>query len=302
MTILAPLNAAKWLQPRFTLRALLLLIFVLSLGMAWYANWRAGKIREHAIERRLIELGGDTRESYRYDYYVQKHGPWEPAWLLATLPENCRSPVLSYSSATWSENNKRIESPLNDEVCGLIVQLPNLLRLELGPGSDHDFTKLRALPQLDRLTLCEATDADLSPFLNQRRLTELNLWKQPMTDLGLLLVSQNSDLRALELDDTGISDDGLRHLASLRKLEVLSLSGTQITSVGMKHLMPLQRLEILDLEQTLVDDSAVPHLKKLKAIRSIRIGQTRCSSQGKEELYQWVSRIYEERMRSPNGY
>jgi hypothetical protein len=61
MTITFPIRIVAWLRPRFSLRAFLVTVTVLSVVLAWYGNWRSGKIREHSVERRLIELGGDTR-------------------------------------------------------------------------------------------------------------------------------------------------------------------------------------------------------------------------------------------------
>ena len=87
----------------------------------------------------------------------------------------------------------------------------------------------------------ELTEADAA------KVTELNLDDTEITDVGLKEVIKLKQLDSLKLEDTQITDVGLKDLTKLQKLEMLYLGYTQITDAGLKDLAKLKQLEELIL-------------------------------------------------------
>jgi hypothetical protein len=74
-----------------------------------------------------------------------------------------------------------------------------------------------------------AKDEDLTlllPFANS--LTHLDLQKTEITDQGLKILSELTNLKSLNLANTQINGSGLAHLKALKHLEDLNLSATSI--------------------------------------------------------------------------
>ena len=102
----------------------------------------------------------------------------------------------------------------------------------------------------------ELTKADLE------KVTILVLNNTQITDAGLKEVAKMQTLRTLRLDRTQITDEGLKDVAKLKKLDSLFLDSTQITDAGLKELAKLQKLEDLNLNDTSVTKAGVAELQK----------------------------------------
>ena len=63
-------------------------------------------------------------------------------------------------------------------------------------------------------------------------------------------VGELRHLEELELQLTGIGDDGVRHLAGLTDLRRLSLHGTKVTDAAMADVAKMKDLTNLTLSQT----------------------------------------------------
>ena len=74
-------------------------------------------------------------------------------------------------------------------------------------------------------------------------------------------------LQYLYLNDTKVTDAGLKHLSELKALKELGLSSTKVTDAGLKHLVGLKALESLDLRDTKVTDAGLLHLADLNALK-----------------------------------
>lgn len=57
-----------------------------------------------------------------------------------------------------------------------------------------------------------------------------------MTDAGLAHIRELTNLQALDLAGTQVSDDGLAYLRGLKNLQFLYLSGTQVTDDKVRQL------------------------------------------------------------------
>ncbi len=129
-----------------------------------------------------------------------------------------------------------------------------------------------------------------------------------MTDAGLKELARIEGLESLDLDETAVTDDGLKILAGmrLRRLTVpteartdvglkhclaalhsplqLRLSGWQVTDKGLKEVLPLKRLERLDLECTGISDAGLKELRALNRLRSLDLRGTLVTDDGLKEL------------------
>lgn len=83
-----------------------------------------------------------------------------------------------------------------------------------------------------------------------------------MTNAALEPLGALPRLRALNLDTTQISDEGMQHLKRFHALEWLNLNSTQVTDAGLEQLKDLRGLKELNLTQTRVTDAGVKRLKQ----------------------------------------
>jgi hypothetical protein len=77
-----------------------------------------------------------------------------------------------------------------------------------------------------------------------------------MTEVGKL-----SELVALDLYSTTVTDEGLAQLKDLQNLKSMGLGGTPITDQGLVHLEKLPSLQWLWLSKNVVTEEAVNRLK-----------------------------------------
>ena len=66
----------------------------------------------------------------------------------------------------------------------------------------------------------------------------------------------------LYMDESQITDVGLKEVAKLQRLQELYLNNTQITDAGLKEVAKLQNLDILYLKNTKITDAGAAELKK----------------------------------------
>jgi hypothetical protein len=115
------------------------------------------------------------------------------------------------------------------------------------------------------------TDQDLSSLkgLSEIRHLRLFLDDTKVTDDGLKQLSAYSDLRTLSLCNTRITDQGLGYVAQCPHLQRLSLRYCHVTDVGLGRLAALRGLKTLDVQETRVSPAGVARLQK--ALPGLRV-------------------------------
>lgn len=100
--------------------------------------------------------------------------------------------------------------------------------------SDESLLQLLAhMPNLERLNLRRVLVGDrLAEGVMRFKLAFLSLDDSRLTDEGLRPIGQITTLRELSLNNTRITDAGLRHLAGLKDLERLYVGDTRVTKSG----------------------------------------------------------------------
>ena len=70
----------------------------------------------------------------------------------------------------------------------------------------------------------------------------------------------------------------------MKALELLRLENTLITDVGVKYLQNLTNLTYLSLDGTKVSDAGLPFLSKLTKLKYLNLSRTLVTSEGIREL------------------
>jgi len=118
-----------------------------------------------------------------------------------------------------------------------------------------------------------ATDKELALLLPLKdQLLWLNLGRTRITDEGLKIVGQLTNLTRLSLDYTGIQDSGLEKLVTLAKLNSLNLVGTTVGDQGIAYLSQLKKLKRIYLYQTKVTHIGIQNLSRNLAAVEIDTG------------------------------
>ncbi|NNC06338.1 hypothetical protein HJC10_26240 [Corallococcus exiguus] len=104
-------------------------------------------------------------------------------------------------------------------------------------------------------------------------------------DLSFLSRLQPGDLDALELTQTQVTDEQLRHVPHLSGLRRRSLSDTDVTDRALMHLRPLVSLQWLALWWCRgITDAAVTGLLSLRGLEFLSLGRTGITDAGVLQL------------------
>ena len=116
------------------------------------------------------------------------------------------------------------------------------------------------------------------------RLRVLSLDNTQVSDAGLKHLADLASLQTLNLENTQVSDAGLKHLANLASLQYLWLDNTQVSNAGLKHLANLASLQYLWLDNTQVSDAGLKHLADLASLQQLWLQNTQVSDAGLKHL------------------
>ena len=150
------------------------------------------------------------------------------------------------------------------------------LQLSRTQVSDEAWSDLAALPC--RKNLRTSVNMHGMRFLSSMtRLEELDLSNSENIDVDNLIYHMKTltQLRKLNLSDTGVTDLGLRHLAYLTNLEELCLSlNDNITGAGVKEISHLTGLKSLDLSCTGVGfGDGFGHISRLVQLQELNLSE-----------------------------
>jgi hypothetical protein len=145
-----------------------------------------------------------------------------------------------------------------------------------GPKWIRDFGGERLMRVFDRverigLDKCQSADSIAQHLPRFAHLRSFHLWESDLTDFGLELVSQCTQLEVLFLGGSEFTDEGLKHIAQLPRLKSLYLANPRITDAGIAHLENVAELEEISLVQTPLTDEALETICKLKGLRALHI-------------------------------
>ena len=111
----------------------------------------------------------------------------------------------------------------------------------------------------------------------------LDLSNSQLTDAGLQVLKNATQIKALDLTGTFVTDDGLAVVGTMENL-VLLYAPIQTTEVGLAHLGKLKKLRVLGLTHTKVTDSGLEQLHGLQRLRRITVGWGAVTPEGAAAL------------------
>jgi len=141
------------------------------------------------------------------------------------------------------------------------------LRLEYtgagNPPDDDDLVFLQHLPELTSLSL------------------DFNLGGGTVTGTGLRHAINCTNLERVTLNNTPVSDEGLKAIACFSKLKMLSIGiGSKVTDAGLRHLEQCQQLETIAVETdgTLVSDESVKSFAMIPSMKALFFDSSRITN------------------------
>ena len=137
---------------------------------------------------------------------------------------------------------------------------------------DAAWTFLRELEGVERVQIPgdNVTDAIAESLAPLSQLKSLQIrGGSNWTGRTLDQLAKLSELRSVDLENSGFNDEGAAAVSSLTALHELHVRKTKITDVGLLHLAKLRNLRRLDLNETAVTADGLAALKGLKNLDSI---------------------------------
>ncbi len=211
---------------QFTLRALLMVMLLASIVMAWVAP-RIQKMGNQRAAMELVERLGGT---YRF----------------GTV--DLRGTKVTDSDMSCLANLQSVRS----------------LCLSGTRISDAGVVHLQDFPELEQLSLADTriSDAGLAHLRHLHNLERLNLSGTCINGGGLRHAAGLNRLRTLTLTGTNIEDQYLRELPDLPELRELFLSETKISDSGLAQLRTYPKLQSIALERTSVTRNGFAALRE----------------------------------------
>jgi hypothetical protein len=136
---------------------------------------------------------------------------------------------------------------ITGDVLDRLAEFTTIQRLNLDGATLErgDYLALGRLTTLRNLSLNESTFADDDLPLVGSNLTALSIRGTTITDEGLLRLSGMTSLKNLDISDTKVTSEGLKSLTALSSLTALAIDDDCITPGGVMALQSLQELQVL---------------------------------------------------------
>jgi hypothetical protein len=110
----------------------------------------------------------------------------------------------------------------------------------------------------------------LDQILTQSQLTSLDVSSSQIIDQELLLVGQHLlKLRALNVSDSPITNEGLKTLGALTDQELLNLSGTKVNSDGLEFVLEFPKLQEINLTRIILSKNFLDRLSSKRGLKVI---------------------------------
>jgi hypothetical protein len=129
---------------------------------------------------------------------------------------------------------------INDDIFRFLKLLPKLVTIQINdcPITDAGVEQLQGMPQLTKFYLnsTRLTDKVWDSLVHLPKLDNLTLfYNRALTGKGISQL-RSAPLQSLHLGRNGLADESLQELAMLPQLKSLNLQETPITDAGLKHL------------------------------------------------------------------
>lgn len=157
-----------------------------------------------------------------------------------------------------------------------------------GTFSDADAGLLEKFPEIEHLYApSNMTDAGMDHVVSLKHLKWLNLDNTCITDDGLKKIYRLTCLEHLSVANARhlenkynifITNKSMEYISKLPHLNHLAISGTQVGDMGMAHLTQLSALDTLDVAGTGISDCGVVEIAKMTSLVDLDLSHCRLSS------------------------
>lgn len=285
-------------QPQFTLRTLMLVILVFSLGLGW--------IRGFAKSQEAWRSVREIEQSCNFDYlpFDKSASPWWQRMLSIDLPPDIEELRAAPHGKPLSASQDALLHSLRafphlkrltiygatpDAEMSLFANLPNLEELELLSNDEYMLVDIPfALPPLPRLkrlsTIYLHGKGDLQYLANMPALEDLTVvvhcndieWSRlkPLRRLHIRgagpWANSKSKRSGGSLVNPQFTTD-IVEIASLQNLERLELKMGVCTDQDLSPLVQCKNLQHLTLESELITDACLVTLEELSSLTTLEI-------------------------------
>lgn len=279
-----------------TLRALMVLVAVLSVPLAWQVH----KARQ---QMRAVEAVKRHGGWVYYDYEMVKgrpekdREPLAPGWLRRLIGDAYFQTIVKVDFSGRVLNRRydlhADDRPIDDALAALSTQAGLKSLAMNGPqATDTGLAYLRRLTELEHLSITgptEISDAGLANLRGLVNLKALYVSDCRATDDGFLSLSPLANLEILVLGSPDVTDRGLAVVAGMGKLKWLSVGGTnarpsRISDAGLKHVGRLKDLKKFDARFSRVGDKGVSELKGLPRLEYLDLDGCRVHDEGMRSI------------------
>jgi Leucine-rich repeat (LRR) protein len=156
--------------------------------------------------------------------------------------------------------------------------------------SDEALRRLKVLPGVGgtlRFVNVSLTDSQMKYLAGLSQLQALEISNTKVTDAGLMHIrdlKNLTDLRLQTREHGQITDKGIEYLGGLTHLTELVVWSPDVSDSGLKYLKALTKLESLRLDSTRVTGAGLEHLKGATGLTRLDLAYTRASDAGLESL------------------
>jgi hypothetical protein len=127
-------------------------------------------------------------------------------------------------------------------------------------------------------------DGDLKDLADLKELRALDLTNAGITDQGMQHLKASTKLEWFTAYNTRLSDGTMKLFSGFKGMKKLYLSSTRVTDAGVKELLKLQQLEVLHLTGTDVTEKCLDDLIKMRSLRDLSIGSQHFTDAGIQKL------------------
>lgn len=284
LRVFRQMSSIGW-RPRFSLRTLLVLMTVVSVGLAWYVE--RVRVEQRAAEA-VLAAGGEVI----YDWQMRpadadgsfRRDPPGPDFLRAWFGPHWFDSIVKVELngnqfRRGKDNFKLLSSRL--------IPLPTLreLRLWMVPLDQGDFELLGRMQQLQMLSIgqvAEMTPENAAGLSAARNLQALHLdyakvFPPTLSELAKLprleklrIICDNYDRRTgKHIDLYDLDDESAAAIGDFPRLRELSLHYTKITDQGLADLCELSQLELLVVSSPRITSASFEPVSRLKRLRHL---------------------------------
>jgi hypothetical protein len=310
MTQASAKAASRWPRPRFTLGALLILILLCALPLAYVAYRRAhNEARKDAFES--LTAKGFLFELQLAQPMSKSSTPSSPERWWRSLVKADVVPL--FTSVRISDSRSGTAKTSDDDLLRLAA-FPEITAISIENAqdiSDRGMEVVGKLPRLESLFVLQSPKvtsqfleiapplkglhlevqfraADTPALQKQTQLEFLKISNAPLTDEDLSFLSHCSQLDTLQLIGIPAKGAFLAEIDPNAPMHFLTISGAPLTDKNAGHLANCPRLVDINLSWTPLTGEFLPPAGAWPMIQRLDLQGTRFSEAGKHKLAQIV--------------